>query len=88
MTEDADFVSEWAKIESELKASAREILKKHGYTWPAFIDLQDKATQQVTAEQTQTEFGVVQKIEKPVFVHKGSQPMGTRSRIKLVTRDG
>ena len=54
----------WAKIQSELDAAKDVILKQYGLDWKSFKQVERDAMDCVGADPVETEYGIVQTLEK------------------------
>jgi hypothetical protein len=83
-----DMVRAWAVIDRDFQLAKREILKKHGHTWPSFIALAKVATEQCP-DLLNTEFGIIQKLPNvPIqySIRRGTEdtsPMLSKKRLRL-----
>jgi len=89
MTDDTDFVTEWARVTASLSEARRAALKALGYDEGGLRDLHDRALA-IADDVVSTEFGVVQKIpDKPIQWRarrsaEDTEPLIHKTKLKLL----
>lgn len=74
-------VERWLMVKADLRAARKEVLARHGLTEDSLKTLEADAMDEVEQGEDSTETAVAYIVERPVFIHKNSQPAGVTKSL-------